>query len=198
MYCYRQALICAIALVFIPGCATRTPEEPDTGRSSFLPPTSPSTVLANMRNAVIEKNTENFMLCLSDVATRSKNPYFFEPSSEVRARYASLFAGWGLPSERQAFLSLMSRLPQGTNPSLEFVNTNTAFSSPDSAVYVSDYILIAQHGITSIPTTLTGTMVVTISPESSGLWSISSWKDAKRTSDTVEATWSLIKAQLSN
>jgi len=198
MHHYRQALIGAWVLVIFSGCATRTPEEPDTGRSSFLPPTSPATVLANMRNAVIEKNTENFMLCLSDATTRSRYPYVFEPSSEVRARYASLFTGWGLSSERQASLSLMSRLPQGTNPSLEYVNTNTAFSSPDSAVYVTDYILIAQHGITSIPTTLTGTMVLTISPETSGLWSISSWKDAKRTSDTVEATWSLIKAQLSN
>ncbi|CAN5494130.1 hypothetical protein BH10BAC6_BH10BAC6_06990 [soil metagenome] len=198
MHHYRQALIGVCVFVIFSGCATRTPEEPDTGRSSFLPPTTPATVLANMRNAMIEKNTENFMLCLSDATTRSRYPYVFEPSSEVRARYASLFTGWALSSERQAFLSLISRLPQGTNPSLEYVNTSTAFSSPDSAVYVTDYILIAQHGISSIPTTLTGTMVLTISPETSGLWSITSWKDAKRTSDTVEATWSLIKAQLSN
>ena len=198
MHHYRQVLIGCCLILLCSACATRTPEEPDTGRSSFLPPTAPSTVLANMRNAVIEKNTENFMLCLADATTRSKYPYVFEPSAEVRARYASLFTGWGLSSERQAFLSLMSRLPQGTNPSLEYVNTNTAFSSPDSTVYVTDYVLVAQHGITSIPTTLTGTMVLTITPESSGLWSISSWKDAKRTSDTVEATWSLIKAQLSN
>ena len=70
MHHYRPALI--LCFVLVAGCSTRTPEAPDTGRSTYFPPTSPATVLSNLRYAVLEKNTENFMLCLSDQSTRSK------------------------------------------------------------------------------------------------------------------------------
>lgn len=180
------------------GCATRTPEDPTGSRSSFQPPTSPSIVLDNLRNAVAEKNAENFVLCLADVDTRSRFAYVFEPSAEVRARYGSLFERWTIQAERQAFLSLIARLPQEQAPNLAFTSLSTVFSSPDSTVYVTDYVLNAAHDIASVPTTLTGTLVFTITPELAGSWSISSWRDAKRTSDTVEQTWSLLKAQLSN
>ncbi len=186
-----------VALMAV-SCHTRTPEDPTGSRSSFTPPTSPDIVLDNFRNAVIEKNTENFMLCLADPTSRSRYPYSFEPSAEVRARFATLFTRWSLQSERQAFLSMLARLTQDDRPSLEFTNASVAFSSPDSTVYVTDYTLRVNHGLSSLPTTLNGTMALTITPETTGQWSISSWRDAKRTSDTVESTWSLIKAQLSN
>jgi hypothetical protein len=155
-------------------------------------------VIENFRAAVSEKNTENFMLCLSDVTSRSKYPYSFEPSAEARARYQSLFASWAVQKERQAFLSMISRLDADERPTLTLVNSNVSFSSPDSTVYVTDYELVVDHGITTIPTTLVGTMVLAITPEPSGQWSISRWTDAKRPTDTVESTWSLLKAQLTN
>lgn len=180
------------------GCATRTPEDPIGSRGTFTPPTSPSVVIENFRAAVSEKNTENFMLCLSDVTSRSTYPYSFEPSAEARARYQSLFASWAVQKERQAFLSMISRLDADERPTLTLVNSNISFSSPDSTVYVADYELVVDHGITTIPTTLVGTMVLAITPEPSGQWSISRWTDAKRPTDTVESTWSLLKAQLTN
>lgn len=195
---YRPgAAIAALSCLLI-GCSTRTPEEPSGGRSSFLPPTAPSIVIENFLNAIAEKNTENFLLCLSDVSTRSRYPYVFEPSAEVGARFGSLFDRWSTQAERQAFLSLISRLPNERAPVLTLTSTNIAFSSPDSTVYVADYLLQAEHGITSIPTSLTGTLVLTITPETSGQWSISTWRDARRSTDSTEATWSLLKAQLSN
>lgn len=93
---------------------------------------------------------------------------------------------------------MIARLPTDQNLGLEFDNSNIAFASPDSTVWVSDYTLTAQLGIASLPTVLNGTMVLSITPEVSGLWSISRWSDAKRPTDTVESTWSLLKAQLSN
>lgn len=191
-------VIVAAWVCMVAACSTRTPEDPTGTRGTFEPPTSPSIVLSNLRFAVIEKNTENFMLCLADSSTRSTVAYRFEPSAEVRARYATLFSGWALNNERQAFLSLIARLAPEVRPSLEFTSANVAFSSPDSTVYVADYVLAAAHGLASVPTTLTGTMSVTITPERTGQWSISAWRDARRTSDTTEATWSLLKAAVSN
>lgn len=193
-----RAISSLICLLMLAGCTTRTPESPTGTRGTFEPPTSPAIVLANLRNAVTERNTENLMLCLADPTTRSTYPYRFEPSAEVRARYQSLFDAWSLNSERQAFLSLIARLPPEGRPTLDITTASIAFSSPDSTIYVADYVLTANHGVASVPTTLGGTMSLTITPERSGQWSIATWRDARRQSDTVEATWSLLKAALSN
>ncbi len=187
-----------LSSIFISACATRTPEDPSGGRGNFIPATTPGVVLENLQAALRDKNTENYMLCLADDATRSRYPFVFEPSAEAKARYQSLFSTWNRQSERQAFVSLMSRLTSDQAPELLYQNLNINYSSPDSTIYVTDYQLVVEHGIASIPTVLLGTMVLTVTPEASGLWSISRWADAKRTSDTVESTWSLLKAAASN
>jgi hypothetical protein len=187
-----------LSLFCLFSCSTRTPEDPIGSRGTFVPPTSPSIVIENFRAAVSEKNTENYMLCLSDPTTRSRYVYAFEPSAEARARFQSLFGTWSLLKERQSFVSMISRLSADVRPTLTFINSNFSFSSPDSSIFVTDYELVVEHGLTSIPTTLAGTMVLAITPEPSGLWSISRWTDAKRPTDSVEVTWSLLKAQLTN
>ena len=123
-------LVCGmLCLTMLVGCTTRTPETPTGTRGTFEPPTSPAIVLANLRNAVTERNTENLMLCLADPTTRSTYTYRFEPSAEVRARYQSLFDAWSLNSERQAFLSLIARLPPEGRPTLDLTTASIAFSS---------------------------------------------------------------------
>lgn len=188
---------CVFAMLIIAGCATRTPEEPTGNRGTYEPPTSPQIVIENFRNAVIEKNTQNFMLCLAD-PSRSRVPYIFEPSAEAGARFQAIFQSWSLNKERQAFLSIIARLPTDVNLGFEFSNSSVAFSSPDSLVWVGDYRLSTKLDLAGVPNVLTGTMVLSIRPEASGLWSIGRWSDARRTGDTLESTWSILKAQLSN
>jgi len=189
--------VLTIAMLVVSSCATRTPEEPTGNRGTYEPPTSPQIVIENFRNAVIEKNTQNFMLCLAD-PTRSRATYVFEPSAEVGARFQAIFQSWSLNRERQAFLSLIARLPTDVSLGLEFTNGSVAFSSPDSLVWVGEYRLSTKLDLAGVPNVLTGTMVLSIQPEASGLWSIARWGDAKRTADTLESTWSILKAQLSN
>ena len=189
--------VVTIAVLVVSSCATRTPEEPTGNRGTYEPPTSPQIVIENFRNAVIEKNTQNFMLCLAD-PTRSRATYVFEPSAEVGARFQAIFQSWSLNRERQAFISLIARLPTDVSLGLEFTNGSVAFSSPDSLVWVGEYRLSTKLDLAGVPNVLTGTMVLSIQPEASGLWSIARWGDAKRTADTLESTWSILKAQLSN
>lgn len=188
---------CLVCVVLIARCTTRTPEEPTGNRGTYEPPTSPQIVIENFRNAVIEKNTQNFMLCLAD-PSRSRAPYVFEPSAEAGARFQAIFQSWSITKEQQAFLSIIARLPTDVALGLEFTNSTVAFSSPDSLVWVGDYRLATKLDLAGIPNVLTGTMVLSIRPETSGLWSITRWSDARRTGDTLESTWSILKAQLSN
>lgn len=193
-----RVVMIILAGVVCSACTTRTPEEPTGQRGTYLPPTTPATVIDNFRNAVEEKNTENFMLTLADAASRSKYAYVFEPSAEAQARYQSLFSTWSIDKERQAFLSMIARLPSDQHPQLSFPSITVNYSSPDSTVYIAEYQLHVAHDLLTVPTTLTGSMVLTVSPEPSGLWSISRWRDARLPSDTVESTWSLLKASLTN
>ena len=87
-------LLALVAIVILGGCATRTPADPSGNRGTFTPPTSPQIVLQNWTNAVAEKNTENYMLCLADETTRSNYPFIFEASAEAQARFQTLFDGW--------------------------------------------------------------------------------------------------------
>lgn len=187
----------AILVLMMGACATRTPEDPTGTRGTYEPPTSPSIVIENFRHSIIEKNTQNFMLCLAE-PSRSRHRYYYEPSAEAGARFQAVFISWSITKEQQAFLSIISRLAADDRPKLLFENSNVAFSSPDSTVWVSDYTLTVNLAIASIPAVLNGTMVFSITPEASGLWSISRWSDARRPVDTLESTWSLLKAQLSN
>jgi len=194
---YISIVIGWISCLLVSACATRIPEEPTGNRGTYEPPTSPTIVIENLRNAVIEKNMQNFMLCLAD-PSRSSFAYRFEPSAEAGARYQAVFLNWSVTKERQAFLSMASKLAVDQQPQLSFANSQVAFSSPDSLVWVAEYSLTAQLVLTSLPSTLSGTIALTICPEQSGLWSIARWSDARRPSDTTEATWSLLKGQLSN
>lgn len=193
----RTIWCCVLSVLVLACCTTRTPEEPTGNRGTYEPPTSPQIVIENFRNAVIEKNTQNFMLCLAD-PSRSRVPYVFEPSAEAGARFQAIFQSWSITKEQQAFLSIIARLPTDVGLGLEFTNANVAFSSPDSLVWVGDYRLSTKLDLAGVPNVLTGTMVFSIRPETSGLWSITRWSDARRTGDTLESTWSILKAQLSN
>ncbi len=193
----RTIWCCVLSVLVLASCTTRTPEEPTGNRGTYEPPTSPQIVIENFRNAVIEKNTQNFMLCLAD-PSRSRVPYVFEPSAEAGARFQAIFQSWSITKEQQAFLSIIARLPTDVGLGLEFTNANIAFSSPDSLVWVGDYRLSTKLDLAGVPNVLTGTMVFSIRPETSGLWSITRWSDARRTGDTLESTWSILKAQLSN
>lgn len=191
-----------LTIAFLSGCgmfSTREPDSPVAGGQSFTPPTMPSLVIENLKNAVKEKNAENFTLCLADTSRGDFRSYRFEPSAEVAARYATLFSSWGIIAERQAFISLMSKIPADTPPVLTFSGGYFDVITQDSAVYISDYLLVANHSAAAIPKRGAGVIRLTIAQNTGGQWSIIRWSDANSTIvDTSATTWSALKAQFSN
>lgn len=185
-----------VMMMLVGGCSTRTPETPTSFGGEFIPPVSADIVLDNFIAAVNNVNTENYMLCLADATLRSPQPFLFEPSAEARARYQALYDTWSTDKERQSFLAMRSRI-RDNRPLLSLYNRTETFSSPDLKIFSMDYELIVDHDLSLVPRTLTGTMVLELQREDSGQWSIARWIDARRAADTVESTWSLLKAQLS-
>ena len=178
--------------------STRSPEAPDSGKSSFQLPTSASIVISNFKNAIIEKNVNNYILCLADTSLGDKRPYIFFASSEANALYGSVFQNWKINSERQYFNSLINNTPQDNVPTIIFSNSRYDVLSPDSAVYTTDYYLYINHTVSSINKNFAGTLQFSLAPRPSGLWSIYQWIDSSPSGvDTVKFTWSMMKAQFS-
>lgn len=175
---------------------TRTPEEPDTGKSSFIPPTSAELVIANFSNAIKEKNTENYKSCFLDDETFDLK-FLFIPSSDAITRFPSVFTSWTIENERSAFFSLVTKMPIDKAPILTFSNSNLDLMS-DSALFSADYFLKIEHNLTNLPTKYAGTLQFTLLRRSSGFWFIQKWLDSSIPNDTIGNSWSILKAMLIN
>ncbi len=192
------ALICTL---FLAGCnlfETRSPEEPDTGKSNFVPPTEPEIVVSNFANAFIEKNTSNYTSCFSDTSLTDAESFEFIPSTGALSQYPSLFLSWDTYSERQYFNSLSAKLPEGISPHLSLSNMEYD-KHPDSVIFAAEYIINIEQFETSSPSAYAGTIQLTITPRSNGTWSIRRWRDAPPPQgDTIQNTWSILKAEYYN
>ena len=187
-------------MLLLSGCGlfeTREPESPDTGKSSFIPPTSPNIVISNFISAIDEKNVENYIACLADTAQSDKFYFFFKPTADAFALYSSIFQKWNLYSERNYFNKMIIAMPSDVYPKIELQNTRFEVLLPDSAVFVADYRLTVEHSINSVNTLFIGTLQFTVFPRDNGLWSIKTWYDLQNNADTVQS-WSFLKAQLAN
>ena len=177
---------------------TRNPEEPETGRSSFQQPVNADIVIDNFKNALKEKNTENYIACFWNDTESGTKKFEFTPSAEASARFPTIFETWDIDSERNDFNYLTNSLLDMVYPVLEFQNEKPGVAMPDSTVFISDYILTVNHSQEQIPKIFAGTLQFTISKGANGLWSISRWLDTSPAVDTIDATWSILKAQFYN
>jgi hypothetical protein len=182
----------------ISGCGlfeTRTPEQPDSKKSSFESPFSASIVINNLVNSIAEKNVEDYTKCFSDTTQGDSKPFLFIASQEATTRYQNLFNFWNLANERRYFLSLMSSVLSDSIPSLNLANkTRFDIMMADSAIITSDYELNVPHTNSNNIKTAKGTLQLVIYRRSSGWWTIHRWTDSKRQTDSTE-TWSIMKAQ---
>jgi hypothetical protein len=193
----KQIVILLFVLFPAIGCdtfSTRSPEEPDSGKSTFVPPSSPQIVVDNFKYAITEKNLENYLQCFPDAGDEAG--YFYEPTADVLALYPSLFDNWDISDEQIYFNSLLSSIPEEYLPLLEFDNPEFTTGSPDSTIFSSEYELIVQENSENPSNIYRGFLYFTIVPGSDGLWFIRRWTDSSPAqSDSASSTWSNLKAK---
>ncbi|MBX3043808.1 MAG: hypothetical protein KIT33_13995 [Candidatus Kapabacteria bacterium] len=173
---------------------TRTPEKPDIGNTSFLPPTEPGIVILNLEKALSEKNIENYMNCFHSFTDDTRNNFRFSASAEATTQFPSIFSDWRINEERRSFNSIVSALGEGTYPVINWLNRKPLQETADSAIFTSDYYLRAQNNDNSIPNEYAGRLQFTLTFRDNGLWYISRWLDFNAAvNDTVSNTWSVLK-----
>ena len=169
---------------------TRTPDPPSQLSSNFVPPTDPSLVFQNLINAFSDRNSVNYLKCLSD-STTGLPPFHYDPDPQARANYAAVFALWTRQSEQQSFEAMKAQLATGTTMTLQFISLTATSLGADSAQYDARYQLTVPHTRTGIQTVATGRALFALGSDRSRNWAIVRWTDVVLTSG--DFTWSDLK-----
>jgi len=181
-------------LLALSGCnifQTRTPQPPQQSQSNFIPATSPDIVIENLKNAIAEKDVENYLNCLSDTSFGGK-VFSFEPPPDVKRQY-SIFTNWDRNSERAYFNNLVVQSSATSSPALTLSSDNLVGPIGDSATYTADYNLIWPNKVPAAPQGVQGSLQFYLGADNNQNWSIHRWVDL-RIADSLK-TWSDMKAQ---
>jgi len=179
-------------LVFVlnfKGCGifdTRDPENPETIRSTFLPPTSPEIVIENLSFAIQEKNSNNYTKCLS------AESFQYVPDSKSQLIYGQIFDSWNVLAEKRYLDNLISRTNPNSSSVLFIDNERLTQLTSDSAIFQADYIFVFQHHVVGIPVSAKGNINLTIATDSDDLFYIRRWEDFRQ--NDSDFTWSEFKA----
>lgn len=193
-YIIKRICLILIILGLIQACdlfSPRTPEPPDNQNTRFVPPTSADIVIANFINAVKDVNTENYMGCFAD------DKYIFQASSDAYSKFTSIFSQWNINSEKYYFNSIAAGNTDKINPIIQLSNSGFEIMTSDSAVYLSDYRITCDF-IETPPRVFAGKMQLNIIKQTDGLWYIRRWNDYQNPKDSIQDTWSGLKAKYSN
>jgi hypothetical protein len=172
--------------------STREPEPPTGTGSRWIPPFTAEIVLENLRNAIADRNVENYLRCLSD-SLRSSSQFRFVPEPAVANTNPGVFVGWGIGQEERYFSQLRDALPPDSARSLRLDSLQTITFS-DSAIFLSSYDLQVRHLRQNIgdPGRVRGELRFwLIKDQLSGEWSINRWADF---ATGPSQTWSALKA----
>jgi hypothetical protein len=188
----RSCIVSAISIVVFgfAGCGlfeTRDPEPPVSGSSTFVPPTTPDLVLSNLEYSVSEKNTENYIRCLTDTANTGVR-YLFIPTTAAAGRYASTFSEWTIQSERSYFSALVAFTGTSASSRLS-LSGNFSVLTSDSAVYDGSYDLLFRHGVAGVSENVKGNVQLVLRTDRSSIWSITRWTDIPQTDQTSWSEW---------
>jgi hypothetical protein len=187
----KISILLALPLLFFAGCDifdTRHAEQPATSRSSFEFPASPEIVVQNLSNALLEKNSQDYIACLVDANYLSK-AYSFVPSSGTGSVYPALASDWSVKSEEQYFKNIIVKLTDAEEITLTLSNEKY-YPYGDSTVYTADYAIQLPQTSTFTDNYFKGSLNFTMMIDSRSEWVITRWTDIK---SNTNLCWSDMK-----
>ncbi|MFO7445926.1 MAG: hypothetical protein R6W90_06135 [Ignavibacteriaceae bacterium] len=189
---FVPALVLSSLLVFS-SCGIfdhRDAEDPSGPRANFRQPVQPEDVLDNLKNALKDKNVDNYLACFAD-SNFSNKEFIFSPSAGAASQFPDLADMWNKKNEEHYFNSLKIRIPENVQITLTLSNEN--LNQPgDSVIYTASYTLSVPHNDTDIPMNYQGDLRFSMARDLRSIWSIYYWVDIKRDD---EPSWSELKGR---
>lgn len=158
---------------------TRKSETPDQGRSNFQPAVQPSIAIANLKNALNDKNISNYMACFVDTLF-AKKQFLFLSSSEAAANYQIFLQGWGLNEEKSYITNVFNDVSVDFPITLTLSDTSLSYLSGDSLIYFASYFLTVPFSPDKpFPSNYSGNLEFSMLRDNRAVWVIYFWKDSK-------------------
>jgi hypothetical protein len=186
--------LCFVIVLCVQSCSLfepRDPEQPGQTSLDNIPATVPSIVISNLKNAVAQKNADNYIRNFTDPAVSGK-PFIFIPSADASSNYPNV-RDWTYANEKAYFQNLVAK--QDGFSTLELIPKDSLLGATESS-YNFDYVFTFQHtDAATFPTTASGTLQFVLAPDASNIWSIYQWSDF---STSTDITWSAFKGKFGN
>jgi len=182
-----------IIVLLFKGCGlfdTRDPENPETVRSTYIPPTTPEIVIDNLSFSIQEKNSDNYNKCISPAN------YFYVPDAQSLANYKHIFLNWNSFSEKRYLDNLINETNANSSSVLFLDNKRFTPVTSDSTIFQADYIVVFQHNRTNIPKSAKGNITLSLVTDANDLYYIRKWEDFRQ--HDTDFTWSELKANFTN
>ena len=187
----KSQLIIIPLILVIYGCelfTARNPEPPNEPRSNFQPALSSDIVLKNLVNSLSDKNTQNYLSCLTGSSFLKLN-YSFLPSAEAISKFPIFSEDWNLLNEEQYLNNIIAKIPEDIPITLSLQDTLRTILG-DSVLYSAKYSLSVPHNDINIPNNFQGELKFKLIRDSQNIWSIFYWQDIKTSSSP---SWSELK-----
>ncbi|MFN3195007.1 MAG: hypothetical protein ACE364_03555 [Chlorobiota bacterium] len=186
-------ILSSVILVSCNLFSTRTPEEPDSDATGYIPPTSYDLVIENLKNSLAEKNLNNYLLCFSDSSFTEIKNFNYIATPQIAAQNQTLFSNWGVESEEKYFNSMITASLDQVRPSLTFTDEQYQNFS-DSIIFTSNYLLNINFNDQQSNNNYAGNLRIVLKNSPTGFWYITSWYDFER-EDTELLTWSFLRSK---
>lgn len=171
---------------------TREAEEPTERQSSWVQPTTVRDVMANLKKAIEEKNSTNYLRCLVD-SSREGIAFRFTADPTVATANPGIFDNWGRECEKNYFEQLLRFLPADSTSQLVLTDFLENPFPQDSTRVRQNYRLVLHHKYdpSICPRISAGQANFIMLRSSEDLWYIYHWTDMA----TGELSpWSAVKA----
>jgi hypothetical protein len=189
---YKRVIGLTLLLLAVAGCDlfdTRTPEKPDSGRSTYIFPSTPDLAITNFINSLKEKNTQNYISCFVDTAYSAKQ-YHYIPTPGAATRYPAYILGWTINSEMTYLKNVFAKLSATDQLTVSLYDSTITRYANDSVQYVGRYVVQVPVKSNATQEVYSGRLLFTMVNDRRSAWVISTWEDFG--ADTGK-TWSDMK-----
>ncbi|MEO0898407.1 MAG: hypothetical protein AAFY71_18490 [Bacteroidota bacterium] len=163
----------------------RNVEAPDAGgNSDWVSPTDYEILLNNLRNAIVQGNTQNYLRCFNQDSLQ------FIPASSLLNDNESIWLNWSSQDERTYLENVVTDLSVNSGNSVLINEQDLQNVTSDSLRYVGEYIMRINHQDTALTNLFKGQIQLLIKLNSFNEWEIHRWIDIELYPDS---SWSELK-----
>lgn len=170
---------------------SREAEKPDQPRSNYEVAITPEILIQNFINSFSDKNTQNYLSCLSDSSFSGKQ-FTFIPAAGSGLTFPFLIDGWNKKSEEQYFNNLKYKID--ANLPITLVISNQQLNPlGDSLFFSGKYFINVPLAESSSSNNFQGEVKFKMIRDSRLLWTIYFWQDIKSSGLPSMPSWSELK-----